>query len=63
MTPWFAPKLNKRDVDFLGKADDFITKLMDKIIPQIEAYIKNHLKNEITVLLRDINFEICAIHT
>ena len=46
MTPWFAPKLNKRDVDFLGKADDFITILMDKIIPQIEAYIKNHLKNE-----------------
>ena len=44
MTPWFAPKLNKNDVDCLGKADDYIKLLINKIIPQVEEYIDNKLK-------------------
>ena len=44
ITPWFAPKLNKNDVDCLGKADDYIKLLINKIIPQVEEYIDNKLK-------------------
>ena len=44
MSPWFAPKLNKNDTDCLGKADDYIKLLTNKIIPQAEEYIKNDLK-------------------
>lgn len=47
MTPWFAQKLNKRDVDCLGKADDYIKLLTNKIIPQVEKYIINNLKIKI----------------
>lgn len=47
MAPWFAPKLNKRDVDCLGKADDYIKLLINKIIPQVEGYIKNSSNMEI----------------
>ena len=44
MSPWFAPKLNKNDVDCLGKADEYLELLLNKIIPSIEKYIKNNLK-------------------
>lgn len=47
MTPWFAPRLNERDIDCLGKADDYIKILINKIIPQVEECIKNNLKIEI----------------
>ena len=47
MTPWFAPKLNKRDVDCLGKADDYIAQLINQIISQVEEYIKSNLKIKI----------------
>ena len=47
MTPWFAPKLNSKDVDCLGKADEYIKILIDKIIPQVEEYIIEHLKIQI----------------
>ena len=43
MTPWFAPKLNKNDVDCLGKADEYLQVLLEKIIPTVEKYIKNEL--------------------
>lgn len=41
MTPWFAPKLNKSGEDFSGKADEYVKILQDKIIPEVENYIKN----------------------
>ena len=44
MSPWFAPKLNKNDVDCLGKADEYLELLLNKIIPSIEKYVKNNLK-------------------
>ena len=44
MSPWFVPKLNKNDVDCLGKADEYLELLLNKIIPSIEKYIKNNLK-------------------
>ena len=47
MSPWFAPKLNKNDVDCLGKADEYIKLLIYKIIPKAEEYINNKLKIEI----------------
>ena len=47
MTPWFAPKLNEKDVDYLGKADDYIKLLINKIVPQIEKYVENNLKIKI----------------
>ena len=47
MTPWFGPKLNKNDVDCLGKADEYIKLLTNKIIPKVTEYIKNDLKIEI----------------
>ena len=47
MSPWFAPKLNSKDVDCLGKADDYIKLLIDKIIPQAEEYVKNNLEIKI----------------
>ena len=50
MTPWFAPKLNERDVDCLGKADDYIKLLTNKIIPQVEEYIEKDLKIRIEYL-------------
>ena len=43
MTPWFAPKLNKNDVDCLGKADEYLQVLLEKIIPTVEEYINNEL--------------------
>lgn len=52
MSPWYAPKLNKRDVDCLGKADDYIELLTNKIIPKAEEYIKKDL---------NINIEYFAI--
>ena len=36
MTPWFALKLNKYAQDSLGKANDYIKLLLDKIIPKIK---------------------------
>ena len=48
MSPWFAPKLSKNDVDCLGKADKYLELLLNKIIPTIEEYIKNDLKISIT---------------
>ena len=39
MTPWFAPKLNKNDVDCLGKADDYLKVLVNDIIPKANDYI------------------------
>ena len=47
MTPWFAPRLNERDVDCLGKADEYIKLLTNKIIPQVQEYINNTLKIKI----------------
>lgn len=47
MTPWLGPKLNKNDVDCLGKADEYIKLLTNKIIPKVTEYIKNDLKIEI----------------
>ncbi len=44
MTPWFAPKLNNNNVDCLGKADDYIKLLLDKIIPKI--------KNELNLTIK-----------
>lgn len=44
MSPWFAPKLNKNDMDCLGKADEYLSLLLNKIIPTVEGYIKNELK-------------------
>ncbi len=44
LSPWFAPKLNKDSSDCLGKADDYIIILINKIIPIVEEYIKNTLK-------------------
>lgn len=52
MSPWYAPKLNKRDADCLGKADDYIELLTNKIIPKAEEYIKKDL---------NINIEYFAI--
>lgn len=52
MSLWYAPKLNKRDVDCLGKADDYIELLTNKIIPKAEEYIKKDL---------NINIEYFAI--
>lgn len=39
MTPWYAPKLSKKDVDCLGKADDYIAVLTKAIIPKVEEYL------------------------
>ena len=64
MSPWFAPKLNKNDVDCLGKADEYLELLLNKIIPSIEKYIKNNLKNINTVLWNSRLFfsrTICSI--
>ena len=47
ITPWFAPKLNEKDVDYLGKADDYIKLLTNKIAPQTEKYVENNLKIKI----------------
>lgn len=43
MTPWFEPKLNSNDKDYLGKADDYLKTLLEKIIPQTKEYIDNEL--------------------
>lgn len=43
MTPWFATKLNKYDKEYLGKADDYLNILLEKIIPEVEKYIKVEL--------------------
>ena len=43
LSPWFATKLNKNDVDCLGKADDYIDILVGEIIPKIEECMKNDL--------------------
>ena len=44
MSPWFALKLNEHGKDFLGKADEYIEVLLNKIIPSIEKYLKDDLK-------------------
>lgn len=41
MSPWFAPKLNEYNEDFLGKADEYIKVLLDKIIPMVKSYIED----------------------
>lgn len=43
MSPWFAPKINKNGEEFLGKADNYLTFLINKIIPVIKKYIKDDL--------------------
>ena len=47
MTPWFAPKLNKYDKECLGKADDYLKILLEKIIPEVEKYINIELNTNI----------------
>lgn len=44
MSPWFAPKLNNNNMDCLGKADEYLQILLNKIVPTVEEYIKNELK-------------------
>ncbi len=44
MSPWFALKLNEHGKDFLGKADEYIEVLLNKIIPSVEKYLKDDLK-------------------
>ena len=46
MTPWFAPKLNKNDVDCLGKADDYLKVLVNDIIPKAKDYIEEVLNTK-----------------
>ncbi len=36
MSPWYMKKLYKNDKDYLGKADEYIEKLTNRIIPEIE---------------------------
>ena len=48
MTPWFAPKLNNNDKDCLGKADDYLKTLLEKIIPETKKYIENELNEKIS---------------
>lgn len=43
MSPWFAKRINKNDADFLGEADQYLHILSNKIIPQVEEYIKDKL--------------------
>lgn len=47
MTPWFAPKLNKYDKECLGKADDYLNILLEKVIPEVEEYINVKLNTNI----------------
>ena len=44
MSPWFAPKLNKHDVDCLGKADEYINLLINDIVPSVEKIIIGDLR-------------------
>ncbi len=47
MTPRFAPKFNKYDKEYLGKAEDYLNILLEKIIPEVEKYIKVELNIKI----------------
>ncbi len=47
MSPWFAPKLNKNDVDCLGNADEYINVLINYIIPTVKKIIINELNFKI----------------
>ena len=48
LTPWFAPKLNNSDKDFMGKADEYIRVLIDDIIPQVKRHIIDELNIKIS---------------
>ena len=48
MTPWFAPKLNNNDKASLGKADDYLKTLIEKIIPETKKYIEDELNVKIS---------------
>lgn len=41
MTPWYAEKFNSKDVDCLGKADDYINVLVNNIVPKVEDYLES----------------------
>ena len=51
MTPWYAPKLNSKDVDCLGKADNYINILVNNIVPKVEDYLES----------KDLKIKYCAI--
>ena len=47
MSPWFAPKIYKNDTDFLGKADEYLKILLEKIIPKVKEFVEINLEKQI----------------
>ena len=47
MSPWYAPKINKNDTDFLGKADEYLKILLEKIIPKVKEFVEINLEKQI----------------
>lgn len=47
MSPWFATKIYKNDTDFLGKADEYLKILLEKIIPKVKEFVEINLEKQI----------------
>lgn len=47
MTPWYSEKINEKGENFLGKADEYIQIMLNKIIPKVKNYIEKDLKLKI----------------
>ena len=44
LSPWYMKKTYSKDSDYLGKADDFLYLITNKIIPQIEKTLLEKYK-------------------
>ena len=47
LTPWKSPSLFKSENDYLGKADLYLSEIIDSILPKVANYIENDLHKKI----------------